>query len=107
MTIRIMMAAALLVLGHGVAAARPATCETTDEGRYACDFRPTDGKGSFRISARGKPTYVIEVDEPGIASVFADFGTGRNVSLPGPYRLSKGDRACWIGDGTGARICAR
>lgn len=102
----ILLATAALVLAMQAAAARPARCETTDDGAYACDFQPLGRNGSFRISARGKPTFTVEVDEPGVAQAYANFG-GRNVALPGPYRLSRTQPGCWVSDATGARICAR
>ena len=89
----------------GVAEARPARCYTTDEGSFACQFRATARDGSFEISARGKPTYLLNMAEPGIAHGFVTLG-GRNVSLPGRYRRSRTDPACWVNDATQARICA-
>ena len=97
--------AAILLLPLA-AEARPARCTTTDDGTYACDFQPTDRAGSFRISAPGKPTFLVNVDEPGRASAFVSFGP-RNVSLPGTYLRSEADPACWENDGTRARICVR
>ena len=66
------------------AQAKPARCFTTDDGHYSCDFRGLDGAGSFTVEADGYPTYTLEVDQPGLAFGFADFGDG-NVSLPGQY----------------------
>jgi hypothetical protein len=96
--------AALCVLANG-AEARPARCFTTDDGTYACQFVATDRQGSFRISARGKPTIVLTVGEPGTALGVANFGT-RNVALPGRYLRSKADPACWVNDATRAKVCA-
>jgi len=86
------------------AEARPAQCFTTDDGRYACDFVATDRDGSFRITARGKPTYILEMIEPGVATGFVNLGT-RNVSLPGRFFRSTSDRACWDNDATKVRVC--
>lgn len=86
--------------------AKPARCFTTDDGYYACDFHGLDRNGSFRISARGYPTYSLWVDRPGFASGFADFGTGRNVALPGMYVRQRDDAACWSNPETNVKICA-
>ena len=85
--------------------AKTARCFSTDDGYYACDFRGLDSAGSFRIKARGKPTYTIEVNEPGFAYGFADFGGG-NVNLPGQYVRSRDDAACWQNPETNTKICA-
>ncbi len=69
------------------------------------DFVATDRQGSFEISARGKPTYSLIVDQPGFASAFVNLG-GRNVSLPGMYVRSSDDGACWNNPETSTRICA-
>ena len=87
------------------AQARPARCQTSDDGTYACAFAATDRQGSFRISAPGKPTIRLEIDRPGVAFGFADFGA-RTVALPGRYRRSTADPACWVNDETGAKVCA-
>lgn len=89
-----------------VAHAKPARCFTTDEGSFDCQFRATDRDGSFRISAPGKPTYLLNVEEPGVAYGFANFGS-RNVALPGRYLRSRSEPGCWVNDATGAKICAR
>jgi hypothetical protein len=86
------------------AEAGPARCFTSDDGFYDCDFS-TGPQGGFTISAPGKPTLILEIDRPGIAFGFVELG-GRNVPLPGHYRRSESDRACWDNDSTGARICA-
>jgi hypothetical protein len=86
------------------AEARPARCFTSDDGFYDCDFA-AGPRGGFTISAPGKPTFILDIDWPGIAFGFAELG-GRNVPLPGRYRRSETDRACWDNDATGARICA-
>lgn len=86
------------------AQARPATCFTTDDGRYPCDFRPLDRNGSFSVSAAGKPVYTLWVDGPGRAYGSLNLG-GREVGLPGVYLRQGDDPACWQSDATGARIC--
>ncbi len=101
----VLAAAAVVVIGATAVEARPARCSTSDDGAYPCDFRATGRDGSFVISARGKPTYFVNMDGAGRAFVHADFGTGRNVALPGPYVRSPADRACWIYEGK-SRICA-
>jgi hypothetical protein len=100
----LLAAATAVVLVSAPAEARPARCSSTDDGAYACDFRATGRDGSFVISARGKPTYYVNADGSGGAFVHADFGTGRNVALPGPYLRSTADRACWVYDGK-SQIC--
>lgn len=87
------------------AQARPARCFTSDDGAYPCQFVAADRQGGFRISAKGKPTITFAMDEPGVAFGFANFGD-RNVPLPGRYRRSKADPACWTNDATGAKVCA-
>ncbi len=62
----------------GAAQARPARCYSSQEGHYRCDFRAAGRDGSFVISARGKPTFMVNIaDRPGVAFVHADFGTER------------------------------
>jgi hypothetical protein len=89
----------------GTASAKTARCFTTDDGYYPCSFRSLDDAGSFRISAPGYPTYTLEIDRPGFAYGYADFGGGA-VSLPGQYVRSRDDRACWNNPETSTRICA-
>ena len=88
-----------------VAEARPARCSTTDDGSFPCQFRATARDGSFTISARGKPTYILNMSEPGVAFGFVNFGA-RNIPLPGYYLRSENEPACWVNDATRARICA-
>lgn len=90
----------------GPAHAKPARCSTTDDGSYDCRFAPIGRDGSFTISAPGKPTYTLEVTEPGVAVGFVDLGS-RNVPLPGRYLRSRSEPGCWINDATGAKLCAR
>lgn len=87
------------------AEAKPARCFTTDDGYYACNFEALDRQGSFEISARGKPTYSLWVDQPGFAAGFVNFGD-RNVSLPGMYVRQRDDGACWANPETDTKICA-
>lgn len=98
------IASACLALADA-ADAKQARCFSTDDGEYSCDFKATDADGSFEIAAPGKPTFILIMDEPGVASAFANFGD-RNVSLPGLYLRDASDPACWISDATAARICA-
>lgn len=86
------------------AAARPATCFTDDDGRYPCDFEQFGGDGSFVVRAPGKPTFTVSMERRGVASGFADYGSG-NIFLPGPFYRSNRDRACWVSDATGFSIC--
>ena len=104
----ILAVAALIAAGSlaDVAAAKSARCYTTDDGEYDCEFTSTDSLGSFEISAPGKPTMILVIDSPGVAFGFADYGTGRNVALPGRFIRSDSDRACWANSDTGTEICA-
>src|SRR4051812_10469012 len=81
-TVRSILALAVLCCLANAADAKPARCSTTDDGSFACKFRATGRDGSFEISAPGKPTYILNVTEPGIASGYVTIG-GRNVFLPG------------------------
>lgn len=86
--------------------AKTAHCFTTDEDSYTCEFRITDAHCSFEVSASGKPTYVLEILEPGVAFGYVNLGQ-RNIPLPGRYLRSPSDPACWVNDTTQARLCAR
>jgi hypothetical protein len=101
----VLAAVALCFMPDG-AGARPARCSTTDDGSYACDFQAIGKDGSFTISAPGKPTFVVTVTSPGIASGSVDFGD-RAVALPGRYMRSSGEPGCWVSESTGTRICAQ
>lgn len=81
-----------------------ARCSTTDDGVYRCQFHLVDGSGSFQVSAPGKPTYVLNVTEPGVAYGFTVLES-HSVPLPGRYLRSKSDRACWENDTTKTEIC--
>jgi hypothetical protein len=96
------VALGLPALATGVINAR---CSTTDDGVYPCHFRNTDNRGSFEITADGKPTYTLTIDAPGVAFGFIDLGEG-NVALPGRYLRSVADRACWRNDMTDTEVCA-
>lgn len=96
---------ALMISNNG-SEAKPARCFTSDEGSYPCAFVATDQDGSFKISAPGKPTYILNIDEPGVAFGFVNLGT-RNISLPGRFLRSKTEPACWVNDSTHAKICAQ
>ena len=109
MTIDIRLVMALAILAGSIATpalAKPARCFTTDDGYFPCDFKSLDRAGSFTISAEGKPTYTLEVDQPGFAFGFAVFGTGRNVALPGQFVRGNDDPACWNNPETDMKICA-
>ena len=53
----------------------------------------------------GYPTFTLEIDSPGFAYGYADYGSG-NVSLPGQYVRSRDDGACWNNPETSTKICA-
>ena len=97
--------ALLMTAWAGSAYAKRARCFTSDDGYYPCSFRGIDNAGSFRISASGYPTFTLEIDRPGFANGFADYGSG-NVSLPGQYVRSRDDGACWNNPETSTKICA-
>lgn len=95
-----------LIFTSGVTA-KDATCYTSDDGEYECDFQRLDEAGSFRISADGMPTFEVWIEAPGEAFVGATFEPGgRSVPLPGTYIRSKKDGACWVSDATDTEICA-
>lgn len=96
-----------LIVMAPAAKAGEARCFTTDDGNYNCWFEPFGGDGSFEISAPGKPTFTLFMQGNGEASASAVFEPGgRSVALPGPYRRSKQDGACWVSSATGTQICA-
>lgn len=95
----------VLALFATPALAKPAKCFTTDDGTYPCTFKTLDKAGSFTVAAPGKPTFTLEVDAPGLAHVFADFGTGRSVALPGQFARSLKDGACWESGETQVKLC--
>ena len=99
------MALALAVAGPALA--KDAHCYTTDDGDYDCAFELLDENGSFEISARGRPTFQVWIDSPGVATVGATYEVGgRSVALPGTYYRSEEDAACWVSDATDTDICA-
>ncbi|KQN70058.1 hypothetical protein [Devosia sp. Leaf64] len=103
---RIACVLVVLVAGATGAFAKDARCFTTDDGEYDCDFEATDDAGSFRISADGKPTFEVFIED-GQAYAGAVFAPGgRSVSLPGTYFRSEEDPACWVSDATETQICA-
>ncbi len=100
------LAGLLVLVAAGASEARPARCTTTDDGSYPCDFRPTDGKGSFEVTAPDKPTYTLVIEAPGRGAAFVNLGN-RNISLAGPYARSRADPACWVSEAADARLCVR
>jgi len=98
---------AALSLGlTSAAVAKDARCYTTDDGEYPCAFTSLDDNGSFEIAAPGKPTFQVWIEE-GVAFVGATYEEGgRSVPLPGDYRRSEEDGACWENSETDTRICA-
>ena len=105
-TVLLLGAALPAALAASPVAARPAQCDTTDDGAYRCDFRTTDRGGSFVVYARGKPDYSVVVGPSGLGSAFVHLGP-RDISLAGPYRLDPSGSGCWISVSVGARICAK
>jgi hypothetical protein len=104
-TLAALAAAAAMLGGLASAEAKSARCYTTDDGYYDCNFKSTDRNGSFMIWARRHPTFTIEMDSPGVAYGYADYGGG-NVSLPGTFYRNQSDGACWDNSATGTQICA-
>lgn len=106
---RVVLAFSVLIVALGgslfSAAAKPARCFTSDDGQYACIFKSVDNDGSFEISAKGYPTYILSMSEPGKAWGFLNMGD-RKVSLPGLFEREAQDRACWRNTDTDVRICA-
>jgi len=105
MALAVALCGAVLLTAAGFAQAKPARCFTTDDGAFACDFRTVDRDGSFTISASGKPTFTLNISEPGFAYGFLQIGS-KSTPLPGRYHRDSTDRACWINDATQAKICA-
>ncbi|MER9216096.1 hypothetical protein NKI54_29370 [Mesorhizobium sp. M0663] len=97
-------AAAVLALSISAEAKR-ARCFTSDDGYFSCSYRALDDGGSFRISAPGYPTYVLEIDGPGFAYGYVNLGR-RNVPLPGQFVRSRDDGACWNNPQTYTKLCA-
>ncbi len=96
---------AAAILAFSVSAeAKRARCFATDDGYFPCNYRAIDGAGSFRISASGYPTYVLEIDEPGFAYGYVSLGR-RNISLPRQYVRSRDDGACWSNPQTNTKLC--
>jgi hypothetical protein len=103
--------AASVIVGVMIASSLPAyatraRCFTSDDGSYTCEFRRIGRNGSFEISARGKPTYTLEVIEPGVAFGHVTLGK-HGLALPGRYLRDRMDPACWVNDSTAAKICSR
>ena len=98
-------AAVLLAVAALPAAAKPARCFTTDDGHFGCAFRAIDKAGSFEITGEGVPAYSLLVERPGVAYGFVRID-GRSIPLPGEYRRSEADGACWENADTATRICA-
>lgn len=104
---RMTLAALAAVVLVTPAMAKDALCYTSDDGEYPCQFKFLDDAGSFEISARGKPTFQLWIDTPGVAFAGAVYEPGgRSVSLPGTYVLSDEDPACWVNGDLGVEICA-
>jgi hypothetical protein len=100
-------AVALATLVSGTANARPADC-TVNSATYVCDFTQQGGDGSFTIRARGKDTYILVMDSPGVAFGFIQArGQGRNIALGGTFLRSPSDSSCWINADIGTTICVR
>jgi hypothetical protein len=98
--------AAALYCTMGVSEARPARCSASNEGNvtYRCRFIPRDRNGSFQISAPGRPTFILNIVEQGIAEGFVNFG-GLQISL-GRYTRDQNQPACWVSDLGRGSICA-
>ena len=105
MALATVLCGAVFLAAPGFAQAKSARCFTTDDGEFSCNFRVTDRDGSFEISAAGKPTYTLNMTEPGVAFGFTQMGP-RSIPLPGRYLRDTNDRACWINDATQAKLCA-
>jgi hypothetical protein len=100
------LAAALFLatLAPTIAEAKRARCFTTDDGYFACNFVSLDGVGSFRISARGKPSYSMLVNSPGFASGYVNFGN-RGIPISGMFVRQRSDRACWNNPEMEVKVC--
>jgi hypothetical protein len=101
----LLSAAAVVALCCFAEIASATACFTSEDGDYDCNFLETDRDGSFEISAPNKPTYILDIDRPGVAFGYVNFGDG-SIALPGLYLRSRSDRACWVNSETGGKICA-
>lgn len=101
-------AAAVLTFAAGAAEARPADCTVSGGNTYVCDFSQQGGDGSFTITARGKDTYILQMNGDNTAFGFLRVrGQGRNVALPGTFFRNPSDTSCWVNDVTQVSICVR
>ena len=108
MKIKVLLATSVIAAAcqASPALAGPATCYTTDDGEYGCQFyAATDGSGSFEITGEGKPWFSLVIESRGVAFGYADYGSG-SVALPGMFYRSEEDGACWVNDTTDFEICA-
>jgi hypothetical protein len=87
-----------------IAEAKRARCFTTDDGYFACNFTAVDRAGSFEISARGKPSYSMIVENPGFATGYVNFGN-RGIPISGMFVRQRGDRACWNNPEMDVKVC--
>ena len=87
-----------------LAFAKRARCFTTDDGYFSCQFTATDRAGSFEISARGKPSYSLIVENPGFAAGYVNFGN-RGIPISGMFVRQRGDRACWNNPEMDVKVC--
>ena len=94
-----------LIAQQSVATAKPARCFSTDDGYFACNFIATDKRGSFEVSARGKPTYSLIVEEPGFGSAYLNFGDG-GIPINGMFVRQREDPACWNNPERNVKLCA-
>ncbi len=97
--------AASAAIASSAAFAKPAKCFTTDDGHYACTFKLIDNDGSFEITAPGKLALRISITAPGTAAAFISSGE-RFTAMPGEYKRSKTDGACWENAEMESKICA-
>ena len=98
---------AMLFCTVDAVAAKPAQCLVSkeDNGHYWCRFIAKNRDGSFQISAPGRPTFTLNMVEPGVAQGSVNFG-GPDISLEGHYRRSESEPACWLSDLDDSKICA-
>ena len=88
---------------------KSAACEWDDGSggpaeRYACEFLPFDGNGSFSAVRSDGYELMLEVKNVGIANV-TEFANGRRLGEFGRFSRSEVDRACWESEMGAARLC--
>ena len=101
---------ALAVAGFAAAPAFAYDADCTFRGgygeateRFTCDFEKLDRQGSFNVTGNG---YFIQMDIRRKNRGNGNMSVGGPTFDLGPFVRERGDRACWLNQNSGARICA-